>query len=109
MVTMTINTVQTALISGVTPSLTFSCSSESQRFTAAAFWTLPRLTLTIVAATGWDTAEISAVSDGRHITDDLGRASARLFSFSAPIELAPGCPHLMYGAWARVQPSCSPQ
>jgi hypothetical protein len=42
MVTMTINTVQTALISGVTPRLTFSCSSESQRFTAAAFWTLPR-------------------------------------------------------------------
>ena len=45
MVTMTINTVQTAFISGVTPRLTFSCSSELQRFTAAAFWTLPRLTL----------------------------------------------------------------
>ena len=49
-------------------------------------------TLPIVAATGWDTAEISAVSDGRHITDDLGRASARLFSFPRPLRSRRGVP-----------------
>ena len=83
MVTMTINTVQTAFISGVTPRLTFSCRSELQRFTAAAFWTLPRLTLAIVAATGWDTAEISAVSDCPHITEQPGAG------YGSPLALAP--------------------